>query len=310
MSERELAQLFGQGTRDLDQRQRARIRQLQGLERKLFEAMARKITDELDAGRGVIRTARGSASINKLVDVVFNALEREGLREFYKDAIKDFFGILWNADSYNNALVTTTKTGDKRFKQMRSEVDRTMRKRIGIDVDGKLKDGGFLDKRFNADRVRTEVKELINAGASSGVPIGKLVRQIEITVKGTRSIPGVLQKEFQPLVFDAYQAFDRAANKVYADKLVLDCFIYTGGLIETSRPFCEKHNAKVFTVEEAEKNWPKDSTLPRTSKEKSSGVLTGYNPTVDLGRWNCRHRTRFIPRPLAEQLRPDLKRAS
>ena len=307
MSERELAQLFGQATRDLDQRQRARIRQLQGLERILFEAMARKITDELDAGRGVIRTARGSASINRLVDVVFNAMEREGIRGFYKDATKDLFGILGNTETYNAALFTVaTGAGDKRWKAMRSEVDRIMRKRVGLDDKGKLKTGGMLDKLFTTERIRTEVKELINAGAASGTPINKLVRQLEITVKGTRSIPGVMQKEFQPVVFDTYQAFDRASNKVYADKLKLDTFIYAGGLIETSRPFCEKHNAKVFTVEEAEREWPKDSTLPRTSKERASGVITGYNPTVDLGRWRCRHRTRFIPRPLAEQLRPDL----
>lgn len=309
MSERELAQLFGRATRDLDQRQRARIRQLQGLERTLFEAMARKIADELDAGRGTIRTSRGSASINRLVDVVFNALEREGLRDFYKASTQDLFGILGNAETYNQALfITGNKGGDKRFKQMRSEVDRIMRKRLGVEDGGALKQGGRLDKLFTTDAIRTEVKELINAGAASGVPMGKLIRQIEITVKGTREIPGVLQKQFQPLVYDTYQAFDRASNKVYADKLKLDTFIYTGGLIETSREFCEKHNAKVFTVEEAERDWPKDSTLPRTSKEKSSGVLTGYNPTVDLGRWNCRHRTRFILRPLAEQLRPDLKK--
>jgi hypothetical protein len=93
---------------------------------------------------------------------------------------------------------------------------------------------------------------------------------------------------------------------VYAQKLGLDTFIYAGGLIETSRPFCKKHNDKVFTVEEAEKQWPKDSALPRTKVERESGTLVGYNPTVDMGRWNCRHRIRYIPRTLAEQLRPDL----
>lgn len=309
MSEQELARIFGRGTRDLDARQRARIRQLKGLERLLFEAMARKITEELDAGRGVIRTGRGSASINKLVDTVFNELERGGLGVFYKDSTKDLFGILANNEVYAQALyISATSGGDKRFKAIRKQVDNIMRKRIGLDLRGNIKEGGLLDKLFTTDAIRTEVKEVINAGASSGVPIGKLIRQIEVTVQGTKAVPGVLQKQLQPVVFDTYQAFDRASNKVYADKLKLDTFIYVGGLIEASRPFCRKHNAKVFTVEEAEREWPKDSTLPRTAKEKASGVLTGYNPTVDLGRWNCRHRTRFIPRPLAEQLRPDLKK--
>ena len=141
---------------------------------------------------------------------------------------------------------------------------------------------------------------------TSGKPVSKLVREIEVKVKGTRLSPGVLEKALTPLVFDTYQRFDRASSDTYAQKLGLDTFIYAGGLIETSRPFCKKHNDKVFTVEEAEKQWPKDSALPRTKVERESGTLVGYNPTVDMGRWNCRHRIRYIPRTLAEQLRPDL----
>lgn len=308
MSERELAQLFGNATRDLDARQRARIRQLRGLERILFDAMARKIADELDAGRGVIRTGRGSASINRLVDVVFNAMERDGIRGFYKDSTKDLFGILGNNEAYNYALFgTISKAGDARFKAMRKQVDGIMRRRIGLDIAGRIKEGGMLSRLFTTEAIRTSVKELVNAGAASGVPIGKLTRQVEVLVKGTREVPGVFQRQFQPVVFDTYQAFDRASNKVYADKLQLDTFIYAGGLIETSREFCRKRNAKVFTLEEAAK-WSQDPDLPKKSSERASGVITGYDPTVDLGRWNCRHRTRFISRPLAEQLRPDLKK--
>ncbi|HNR55534.1 MAG TPA: hypothetical protein PKJ19_10215, partial [Flavobacteriales bacterium] len=109
-----------------------------------------------------------------------------------------------------------------------------------------------------------------------------------------------------PLIFDTYQYLDRASSDAYATKLGLDAFIYAGGLIETSRDFCIKRNGKVFSRKEAEREWPKDPTLPRTKKERESGVLVGYDPLRDMGRWNCRHRIRFISDALAEQLRPDL----
>ena len=307
MSERELTQLFGRASRDLDARQRARIRDLKGLERDLFEALSRRVVEELDAGGGAIRTARGSASINLLVDKVFNEMDRTGLRAFYRSSVTDLFGILGNNDVFNAALAASvSKIGDKRFKAMQGEVDRIMRKRIGLDAKGKVLEGGKLDTIIRSTAMRTQVKEALNAAVQSGAPIARVVRQLEVTIKGTRSIPGVLEKTLQPLVFDEYQAFDRASNDVYAKKIGLDCFIYTGGLIETSRHFCEKRNGKVFTKEEAEKEWPNDSSLPRTTKERASGTLSGYNPIVDLGRWRCRHRTRFIPRSLAKQLRPDL----
>lgn len=310
MSERELAQLFGRATRDLDAMQRARIRELQGIERQLFEGLVSKLTEALDMGGGKITTRKGSASINRLVDEVFRAMERGGLKTFYQTSLQDLFRILGNNEAYNAALFATiSAAGDKRFKAMRGEVDRIMRKRIGIDAKGKTIGGGYFDSLLQGvgRTARTEVQQVINAGVSSGTPIGKLMRQIEITVKGTQVNPGTLSKALQPHIFDTYQQFDRASNDTYAKKLGLDAFVYQGGLIETSRDFCIKKNGKVFTKKEAERDWPKDPTLPRKTVEKNSGVLQGYNPTVDLGRWNCRHRTRFISRALAEELRPDLK---
>jgi hypothetical protein len=307
MSEIELERLFKTGSKDLDQRQRQRIRELKGLERELFEVIARRITEELDAGNGSIRTGRGSASINQLIDLAFKELAKAGLNDFYKKSVTDLFAILGNNDQYNAGLFSaTSKAGDKRFKAMRGEVDRIMRKRIGIDDNGRLVKNGLLSKLLTTDAIKTQLMETLNAGVQAGIPMNKLVRLMEITVKGTRDNTGVLEKQFKPLVFDTYQAFDRASNNVYADKLKLSAFLYLGGLIETSREFCEKHNGKVFTVEEAETQWPKDPTLPKSKKERDTGILA-YNPTVDLGRWNCRHRTRYITPALAIKFRPELK---
>ena len=308
MSERELTQLFLRHSRDLDARQRARIRELKSLERDLFEALVRKLTEVLDAGDGVIRTRRGSASINELVDQAFRSLERSGLGAFQRATTSDFFAILGNNETYAEAAIAIyTKIAPKRMKAMRVEVDRIMRGKLGIDDNGRIKPTGTIGRVFKSEAMRTTLKEALNAGMVSGKPMNKLIREIEIAVKGTREVPGTLQKALQPLVLDTYQQFDRASSNVYATKIGLDCFVYTGGLIETSREFCEKHNTKVFTREEAEKQWPKDKSLPRTAAERKSGTLVGYNPTVDMGRWNCRHRARWIPRKLAEQMRPDLK---
>ncbi len=307
MSERELAQLFGRATREMDARQRARIRQLRGIERELFEVLARRIVEELDRGRGTITTSRGSASIGTLIDAAFSSIERSGLKAFYKDAITDIFGIIGANDAYHIALAPTVRNlGDKRLKAMQKEVDRLMRRRMGIDGRGRAIEGGLIDSLTNSSEVRTRVKEVINAGAASGIPTGRLVRALEITLKGTRVDPGLLQRQFSPLIFDTYQYLDRASSDAYATKLGLDAFIYAGGLIETSRDFCIKRNGKVFSRKEAEREWPKDPTLPRTKKERESGVLVGYDPLRDMGRWNCRHRIRFISDALAEQLRPDL----
>jgi hypothetical protein len=193
MSEIELERLFKTGSKDLDQRQRQRIRELKGLERALFEVIARRITEELDAGNGVIRTGRGSASINQLIDLAFKELAKAGLNDFYKKSVTDLFAILGNNDQYNAGLFSaTSKAGDKRFKAMRGEVDRIMRKRIGIDDNGRLVKNGLLSKLLTTDAIKTQLMETLNAGVQAGIPMNKLVRLMEITVKGTRDNTGVL----------------------------------------------------------------------------------------------------------------------
>jgi hypothetical protein len=308
MSDRELDRLFKKASRDLDQRQRDRIRQLKGIERTLFETLIRKLTDNLNIADGVIQTSKGSASINRIVDEAFRELNRGALKDFRLQYVNDVFSIIGNNDVYNQANAeSNTGIGDKRFRSIRSQVDRYMRKSIGLDSSGKMIPGGYLDRLFGSDEVRTPIKEALNAGVRAGKPMSLLVKELQTITVGAKEVNGALRQYFEPFVLDQYQKFDRASNDAYAGKLGMDTFIYVGGLIETSREFCEKHNGKVFTIEEANEQWPKDPTLPRTSAERKSGTLVGYDPTKDLGRWNCRHRTRYIARTLAEQLRPDLK---
>ena len=90
---------------------------------------------------------------------------------------------------------------------------------------------------------------------------------------------------------------DRNVQKKYAERIGLRTFIYTGGLIQTSRDFCEDRNGKVFTIEEAEEwkdlNW--------------DGKPEIYNPLIDLGGYNCRHFPAWISAKEAIRRRPDLK---
>lgn len=307
MSERELDQLFRRASRDIDARQRARIRDLKGVERELFEAMVRGVIQVLDDGHGRIRTGRGSASINRLIDAVFVALEKTALRKFHRAASKDLFAILGHADSYGLAIAREVGVRGARFDAIQKSVDHIMRRRIGIDAKGVPVRGGRVEQWARTDAMRKEVKQTIHAAVQSGAPIGKLARQLEVTIKGTKATPGLLKKHLSAYIFDEYQAFDRITTVEYAKKLGLSAFVYRGGLIETSRKFCRKHNGKVFTLEEAERDWPKDPDLPRTSAERESGVLVGYNGPVDMGRWNCRHRIRPITPGYAYELRPDLR---
>ena len=97
---------------------------------------------------------------------------------------------------------------------------------------------------------------------------------------------------------DIYSQYQRVgANEIRKD-IGLRFAIYQGGLIETSRSFCEQRNNNVYHEDEI-KSW---ENLNFAGKPE-----TGYNPIVDLGGYNCRHRLDWISDELAFRLRPELK---
>ena len=96
---------------------------------------------------------------------------------------------------------------------------------------------------------------------------------------------------------------DRQASDDYGTALKFKWFSYEGGLIETSRKFFIDRDGQVFNTVEIER-WRKDPTLPKTTKERESGVIVNYTPWIDMGRWNCRHRARWISEQMARRLTP------
>ena len=82
----------------------------------------------------------------------------------------------------------------------------------------------------------------------------------------------------------------------------LNYFLYVGGIISTTRRFCEKRNSKVFHRDET-KTWKNDPDLiePRTKES--------YHPLLERGRYNCRHMIAWLSdedakRRLAKQTTP------
>ena len=292
--------------RMLNAGQKARMGQLAGIERLIVLKLLTEIGKEVETGDdGRVRSRKGYASLSRLVDRVFAIAEERELGKLGSAMIGDIKGVFKHNADYFGAMAITTK---KEFKAIRSAVDARMRQRLGIDSEDGIKRKGYLDQLFTTGAARDEVKKLIAKQVAAGVPMRKLEKALRLKVQGTKQVAGVMERHLGGFVLDTYNVADAVSNKEFARRLDLKYFIYSGGLIETSRPFCIKRNNKVFTTEEAERDWPKDSTLPRTKAEKDAGgEPADYNPLEDCGRWNCRHRIMYIDEQAAFVLRPELK---
>lgn len=303
MSDTELLRLFRRASKDLDARQMAQIRALKGIERTLFEALITVLVDELTTKDGRITSAKGDLSLSKAIDRVFDALQRGEFVTFAKQSVLDFNAIIAGQGAYFLGINEAIAPG--RYRGIERKVRQIMRARLGIGDGGSVIKDGYLDRLFTATTVREAVKQIIMRAVSGGLPMNKLVDRITEITKTSATGDSALMKYMQPFIFDTYQQFDRATGDQFAKRLDLQVGSYEGGLIETSRAFCVKHDGKIFTVQEAEA-WRDDPDLPQTAQERKSGQVLDYVPTVDMGRWNCRHRFRYMSKEMAIRERPDL----
>jgi hypothetical protein len=298
-------EIIGKTNRYLDQRQRARLKDMGVLERLLVVRLISELTQDLEEGPdGRIKSRRGSVRIGKTIDDIFKGVEEEGLPSLMGKMVVDMRGTLdFNAKYYQKL----TSPNPDSYADIRKAVDAVMRRRLGLDPEYKVNPKGYLGELGRNKKAREEVKKLVAKAVAAGVPMAKLKKALAVKVAGTKRTPGVIERNLGGFVLDAYQVADAVTNREFAKRLDLKYFIYSGGLIETSREFCRKRNGQVFTTEEAEK-WDEDATLPKTKEERDSGVVADYNPLEDRGRWNCRHRILYIPEEEAFRRRPDLRK--
>lgn len=288
----------------LDTRQRARLRNLSAVEQLLFKRVFKELTDSLEETNGRITSKKGFVTLAKAIDRIFDEVEAEHLvpvQQSMATDIGDFVDM--NARMYKRFKQPKGGT----FEAMQRSVNARLQQRFGISKEGTPMRKGYLDQLLVTNPARDEIKKMVAKAVAGGVPMRTLRRDLAMRITGTDATAGVLEKHLRTFVFDTYQVADSIANNEFADRLGLKYFIYSGGLIETSREFCRKRNNKVFTTEEA-KEWPNDPTLPRTKAERDAGRVSDYEPLEDRGRWECRHRLLYIPEEEAFRLRPDLRK--
>ena len=162
--------------------------------------------------------------------------------------------------------------------------------------EGKAIPGGYVDRLARAQSAMDKIKMFVLSSIAAGQKVKDFVAGIANTIKGTKETPGAVRAVWREHAFDNLAKGREVDNLNFANELGLRYFIYTGGLIESSRDFCIKKNGKVFERSEAIKEWPKDPDLI------DKAHVAAYRPLIDRGRYNCRHFIMWISDEMAQEL--------
>lgn len=232
-----------------------------------------------------------------------NFLKLNKLRFFRSEFTKEKVNPLlhWMAKQY----IKIAKANDKYFAATIPKSGKKAKKvrtdslvKIGVQViDKKVKvlEGGWLHMLGEFSDPYQAVNDLAQTAIGSEMKLKDFQKMIDQNISPEGKY-GKIRHHFHTHARDTFSRYDRSVQMTYAEQLGLRAFIYQGGLINTSRDFCEKNNGKVFTLEEAEQwrdmNW--------------QGKNDNYEPLRDMGGHNCRHFPSMISDKLAIRRRPEL----
>lgn len=267
------------------------MRLIEKTQRALYNMLQREVANNLDLEQGAIKkTAR-----NYQFKVRFDQIQRQFIQGEYKDLFE------WLALSLNAQADQVTDYYRSMFDNWRTGNEDNIRKlasrRIGINPNGTLRDG-WLHDLYTDDTYFVTIKRRISRAIGVGqsyrefrAEIRQLISGIKRSTTQGRGI-GLLETHLRTFVYDIFAQNDRSIMNDYAEDLKLDTAIYQGGIMDTSRKFCQARNNKIYTRDEIE-SW---KNLDWRGKSRP------YNPLIDCGGYNCRHTLDWISEELAEQL--------
>lgn len=152
-----------------------------------------------------------------------------------------------------------------------------------------------IDQMTNLTPIYEDVKKQAIALMSKyeGISLLELRNQLSTQIEEKN----IVNKYWSRWTYDIYSQYERIGANEVRKRLGFAFAIYEGGEIETTREFCSERNRKVFHESEIQK-W--------IDLEWEGKNQIGYNPFIDLGGYNCRHKLRWISRELAEMKRPEV----
>lgn len=190
---------------------------------------------------------------------------------------------------------------------LRAPLTDYLTERLGITAAGEPIAGGYLATIAGDTTVQRALLQYSYAAQVSGIGLDAYRAGLTGLVAGGTG-QGLLQQLYASS-YDDYNRADRVLQKLSADRLGLKAYLYQGGLVESSRPFCKVRNGKCFTAAEIARFGTKEDTCGGYSN-KSQGLFAGksepYSPFENCGGYNCRHGLHAIPNVVALRMRPDL----
>ena len=258
-------------------------------QRKVYERILDKFIDKLEKDEdGNVKNNDHNRRLLNEIDEVFKEYNKKEGRQTIELFLQSVTSIMSFNQGYFQAF-----DGNARTLKIMPKVKDFMKGWLGIKGDV-VEPNGYLDKLVSNDPAKIALKNQAMKIVIGQEGFEDAKKQIKTLIDGNQNTMGALEKHHRNFAFDLYSQIDRATSDVIRNDLGFVFAIYEGGLIETSRIFCEEHDGNIYHISEIKDFNPTEAKPPN------------YNPITDLGGYGCRHHLNWISTAMAKAMGKDV----
>ena len=263
--------------------------QVKDNQKKLLEKVLEKFVDKLEKDEnGNVKNNDRNRNLLIQFDDIFKEYQKKEARDTVGLLLQSVGSIINFNQKYFSAL-----DGQARTLPIIPKVKDFMKVWLGIKGDV-VEPNGYLDKLVSNDPAKIALKNQAMKIVIGQEGFEDAKKQIKTLIDGNQNTMGALEKHHRNFAFDLYSQIDRATSDVIRNDLGFVFAIYEGGLIETSRIFCEEHDGNIYHISEIKDFNPTEAKPPN------------YNPITDLGGYGCRHHLNWISTAMAKAMGKDV----
>jgi hypothetical protein len=249
------------------------------LEETFYRTVLDHFVDKLDIVEGskILFNDRSKAAVNSLSSKLGNL---NGFLLALGENIQNGVGKITEATLKDYAKYDTKEA------TLQNQVKKTINEKVNSSINSNLS----LERPF------AELKQ--RAMALLSRPEGITLSELRKVLKTEAFNKKIATRYFAAWTQDVYYQYQRSTSNEMRKKLGFRFAIYQGGTIETTRPFCEERNGKVYHEDEIN-DWD--------DLDFAGKLQVGHKCIIDCGGYRCRHRWGWVSDEVAFAMRPELE---
>jgi hypothetical protein len=216
--------------------------QITAIENQLYSRLVRVLKDvEIDADGFINQSAANRKVLNEAISAIDESFA-QGTP--YTSAIEQHLEIIPQINDLNQAYFETISSAFTPNRQFIKSLQRQA-------IEG-------LERSLLNEGLESQVKgplmDILNRNINTGGSYSGFLKEVQDYVKGTPDLDGRLLSYSKGIVRDALTVYARTFQQSVVADLGLTWYLYSGGLMDTSRPFCVERAGKYYHEDEV-KAW-------------------------------------------------------